>query len=413
MKKDKGNSVSQIRLLDRFEFKVILIIALTALLTAALVFMVTALQARQSSLNAMRSQSQIIARYTLSSLNRNLFFTLHTDADARSLPFLSESRHLDEVRRISGLKYLYTLKVNDEGIMIYMIDGQPAGTEDYCPFGLPVEDALLPDIWKAMNEGVTVYADKVRDTGYGLVYTSFWPIQGEAGTTLGVLGLEYDAADLTQLDTQALWVSIMVTVVLMFAMSGGAILLFKRVSRPFRQELAYTDVLTGMDNRTAFELDLKRLQTEEKEMRATMVIFDLNDLKLVNDTYGHSRGDEYLRTAGHLIQTCFSSYGESYRIGGDEFAALCIGQSEGAIVGVLRNDFTARVDATAALLEAEFPKRWFSIAYGVSSYDPKRHNNLRELYEDADAKMYQMKNCMKATARALQAEEALHGKPSS
>ena len=73
----------------------------------------------------------------------------------------------------------------------------------------------------------------------------------------------------------------------------------------------------------------------------------------------------------------------------------------------------SRADAIAADLDAEFPKRWFSVAYGVSSYDPERHNNLRELYEEADARMYQMKNCMKATARALQAEEALHGKPNA
>ena len=398
MQNDKRDPVRRIRFLDRFEFKVVLIIVLTALCTASLVFMVMVLQSRQSTINAMRSQSQIIAGYTLGILDRDLFYTVTTEEDAKSPAFLAQSQQLDEMRRVSGLKYMYTMRVNEQGLMIYMVDGQPMDTADYCPFGTPVEADLLSDVWSAMN-GHPVLASKVRDTGYGPVYTSFWPVFAGDGTVVGLLGLEYDAATLTKLDSNSLLVSLMVTLMLIVVMGVGSVIAFKQVSIPFRQELAYTDVLTGMNNRTAFEMDIKRVQAEGRHKNSSMIIFDLNDLKLVNDTYGHSRGDEYLKIAASLIQDCFWGYGEAYRIGGDEFAVLCIGQEEMVIYNVLSGNFEQYVEEAAAAIDGKFPHRWFSIAYGVAFYTPEQHASLRELYEDADAKMYQMKKNMKANAR--------------
>ena len=93
------------------------------------------------------------------------------------------------------------------------------------------------------------------------------------------------------------------------------------------RKLAFTDELTGLSNRTAFREDLeKRMapdkQTGEEKILPTVVyMFDLNDLKKCNDTYGHDYGDQYIKMAADALKKIFAQEGKCYRIGGDEFCA--------------------------------------------------------------------------------------------
>ncbi len=93
------------------------------------------------------------------------------------------------------------------------------------------------------------------------------------------------------------------------------------------RKLAFTDELTGLSNRTAFREDLeKRMEPdrqtgEEKILPTVVYMFDLNDLKKCNDTYGHDYGDQYIKMAADTLKKIFSQVGKCYRIGGDEFCA--------------------------------------------------------------------------------------------
>ncbi len=93
------------------------------------------------------------------------------------------------------------------------------------------------------------------------------------------------------------------------------------------RKLAYTDELTGLSNRTAFREDLdKRMEPDKTTGRETILptvifMFDLNDLKKCNDTYGHDYGDQYIKMAADALKKLFAQEGKCYRIGGDEFCA--------------------------------------------------------------------------------------------
>lgn len=93
------------------------------------------------------------------------------------------------------------------------------------------------------------------------------------------------------------------------------------------RKLAFTDELTGLANRTAFREDLeKRMEPdkstgEEKILPTVVYMFDLNDLKKCNDTYGHDYGDQYIKMAADTLKKIFVEDGKCYRIGGDEFCA--------------------------------------------------------------------------------------------
>ena len=93
------------------------------------------------------------------------------------------------------------------------------------------------------------------------------------------------------------------------------------------RKLAFTDELTGLSNRMAFREDLEKRITqdkatgEEKILPTVVYMFDLNDLKKCNDTYGHDYGDQYIKMAADALKKIFAQEGRCYRIGGDEFCA--------------------------------------------------------------------------------------------
>lgn len=163
------------------------------------------------------------------------------------------------------------------------------------------------------------------------------------------------------------------------------------------RKLAYTDELTGLLNRTAFREDMEKrmesVRTAEKEaIRPTVVyMFDLNDLKKCNDTYGHDYGDQYIRMAANALKKLFEKEGKCYRIGGDEFSAWAPYTSQEA------------VDEKLSLLKKEILElnnRGFvvavSIAVGYAVYEESEDGgSLYGTMKRADAMMYERKQAYK------------------
>jgi GGDEF domain-containing protein len=83
---------------------------------------------------------------------------------------------------------------------------------------------------------------------------------------------------------------------------------------------AFADALTGLSNRAAFDTALARLDCDAPG-RWALLVLDLDNLKLVNDTFGHQAGDCLLQTASARI-TAAAGSGRAFRLGGDEFAII-------------------------------------------------------------------------------------------
>ncbi len=93
-----------------------------------------------------------------------------------------------------------------------------------------------------------------------------------------------------------------------------------------RQRLTYTDGLTGLHNRAAFDLALRTL-TPPANHRWGIIIADVDNLKPVNDTFGHAAGDALIRVLAERIATA-AGRERTYRLGGDEFAIIAVGEGE-------------------------------------------------------------------------------------
>lgn len=169
------------------------------------------------------------------------------------------------------------------------------------------------------------------------------------------------------------------------------------------RKLAFTDDLTGLFNRTAFNRDLKQHQPDTASdglshtAPTVIFMFDLNNLKKCNDNFGHDYGDQYLIAASAVIEHTFDSDGRCYRIGGDEFCVIMPFISHNHILNLL-NVLRRKVreqNHKPFVVPVE-------IATGFAIYDPSIDQDLSDTKKRADDAMYQNKMQLKETFRKNQ-----------
>lgn len=99
-----------------------------------------------------------------------------------------------------------------------------------------------------------------------------------------------------------------------------AILRIQEAKHSFYKELAFKDIMTGLENRTAYERTLSRIRKDGGDW--IILIADMNCLKVINDEHGHNKGDEAIFKLAAYLKKHFGPIGECFRIGGDEFCVL-------------------------------------------------------------------------------------------
>ncbi|MBD5128415.1 MAG: GGDEF domain-containing protein [Ruminococcaceae bacterium] len=161
----------------------------------------------------------------------------------------------------------------------------------------------------------------------------------------------------------------------------------------FASRLAYRDGLTGIGNRTAFEERLGELENAKDSAPVGIVMFDVNDLKYVNDNLGHPLGDSMIKKAAEIVSGSFET-DECFRIGGDEFAVIMRGDNIKERCDKSLSDFSARTERHNSTPDNEFR---ISIAHGFFIYDNECGlEHITDAYKAADEKMYENKREMKA-----------------
>ena len=158
------------------------------------------------------------------------------------------------------------------------------------------------------------------------------------------------------------------------------------------RKAANIDALTHVRNKRALFSEEERLDREIREGSANFAVamIDMNNLKTINDTYGHEKGDEAILDLCNAICTTFKR-SPVFRTGGDEFVVILEGHDLEH-----KDELIARFRETAAQEETKKPWRGMSAALGCQEYDRNRHNHFADVLKAADAEMYQNKTAMKA-----------------
>jgi diguanylate cyclase (GGDEF)-like protein len=153
--------------------------------------------------------------------------------------------------------------------------------------------------------------------------------------------------------------------------------------------LALRDDLTGLYNRRAFRaLASQSLRSAHRLQRQVLVFFaDLDDLKRINDRFGHSEGDRALSRAAAGFKATFSNKSDIVaRLGGDEFVALVIEED-----GRRADDLCRRVRQSVAARGVRESRYALNLSVGVARSDSDHPRSLSELMAQADAALYRDK----------------------
>ena len=178
---------------------------------------------------------------------------------------------------------------------------------------------------------------------------------------------------------------------------------FKRLAGHMKDHIsdlnkrAYVDALTSVRNKGAYtsyieEMGARLSDDGGQETSFAIGVFDCDNLKQINDRYGHEKGDIYLKTASRLICRVFQ-HSPVFRIGGDEFSVI------------LRNDdyqnreaLVQRFNEGMAEISASAKHEWeqVHVAMGIAVYDPQKDRSINDVIRRADEIMYENKRDRKA-----------------
>ena len=146
--------------------------------------------------------------------------------------------------------------------------------------------------------------------------------------------------------------------------------------------LSYHDQLTGLYNRRFYEEELIRLDTE-RNLPLTIVMGDVNGLKLINDSFGHVMGDELLKKVAEVITKGCRADDIIARLGGDEFVILLPKTNAYETKQIIK-----RIEALALIEKIKSIDISISFGYEVKK---NMHKKIQEIFKKAEEHMYQQK----------------------
>jgi diguanylate cyclase (GGDEF)-like protein len=155
------------------------------------------------------------------------------------------------------------------------------------------------------------------------------------------------------------------------------------------EELATTDELTGLTNRRGFyDMFAKEIDRTNRGMSAggLLIMIDLDNFKMINDTYGHAAGDEALKLVAKTLKEHIRTMDVASRLGGDEFVLLFANAGATKALGRAQNLAVKLNSLTLRHQGQNIPVR---ASIGVHDY--RQGDSVDEAFEKADATMYKAK----------------------
>ena len=362
-----------------------IILLITVIVIFSGVFAIDYVISRNTMTDDIRSRANGVRDFIL----ENLFVEDFTDIGKDTEAAINTRQRLEEIHdRIEdavNLSRLYIADVNEYGEIITTLN------TGYIPPG-----QLEANLRKSLQAGIAVMSDEIYEVDGESIFALFWAVLDDDERVIGTVGMEFDVSGTTRLHRQAIIYRLALSGGLLLLISVVAYLSMSRATEPFYKKLAYTDLLSGYENRMAFEHKLrecKELAAEGKNV--TVLVFDVNNLKTINDTEGHEAGDKYLKNTADIIFDNLKGIGSLYRIGGDEYTIVLADRSEREIKLLLESLHNEKRMA--------YKKQPFSCAFGSAAYDKDLDESLKDTFKRADAAMYEHKKQMKAAGVAMRA----------
>lgn len=179
----------------------------------------------------------------------------------------------------------------------------------------------------------------------------------------------------------------------MLSTSFEKVIINLREHKELQHRLSHRDSLTGLRNTTSYKSWTVEFDTKIQSGNTSfgIAVFDINNLKEINDTYGHIYGNELISAASKIICDTFKR-SPVFRIGGDEFCVILQGRDL-EDKDALFKSFDSM--CSAMCINKDNVKLAVRIAKGFSEFDPEKDTRLSDVFERADNEMYKNKRDMK------------------
>ena len=155
--------------------------------------------------------------------------------------------------------------------------------------------------------------------------------------------------------------------------------------------LAYTDSLTGLNNKAAYTMTKEVIESEVQMGRASfsIIVMDVNNLKVINDNIGHEKGDLLLKHVTVCLRQAFVGF-PLYRIGGDEFCAIINDDKPQNLIDNLQSITAKMSEEDMKLFNCPY-----QIAAGAAVYQKGKDKSFDDVFNRADQAMYENKKMLK------------------
>ena len=160
------------------------------------------------------------------------------------------------------------------------------------------------------------------------------------------------------------------------------------------EQRAYTDAHTGLPNKDACEVFLKNKETVAKH--TACIMFDLNNLKIINDSKGHSKGDQLILNFAHLLRRVIPQEAFVGRYGGDEFMVVIYNTNKAEIEDILK-----QLSMEKDRLNRSDNQMPIDYACGWAISDADSECTIQMLLDKADYYMYENKQSRKKSEQSL------------
>lgn len=388
--------------------KVLFVLILTALMLTNIVMGIALMTMSKKELRQQIDQRMLDIANTaayqldgdeLKSLNAD---DVGTDKHNRALAILQSFQENIQ------LDYIYAIREEPDGTFSFTIDPDK---DDPTEFGSKIETTEALKNAARGNADV----DKVSTTDeWGRFYSAYSPVFDSQGNVAGIVGVDFDAdwydskinshkAVVIVLSMATMTIALVLAILIhTFGLESEKKQISDKLEETLQRELAqeqelgsaihlaYTDPLTGVKSKRAYLEAIERINkglADETVTEFGVIVFDLNGLKVINDTLGHDEGDRYIKTACDLICDTFV-HSPVYRIGGDEFTVILEGKDYSEKDVLLRS--------FDSIIEANLESGTVVVSTGLDIYDIELDNSFSTVFERADKKMYERKRYLKS-----------------
>ncbi|MEE9523905.1 MAG: diguanylate cyclase [Thermodesulfovibrionales bacterium] len=232
--------------------------------------------------------------------------------------------------------------------------------QDYSKYHSPEEtEKFRQGIRKVFDKGISLRQEHYSERDKRSFLRTFSPVIGDDGTIVAVTVISKDITELKLMEDKL-------------------------------QSLAITDDLTGIYNRRGFfTLINQQMKMAIRRKRGLFIVYaDVDKLKGINDSYGHSDGDQALIDAANVLKETYRDSDVIARIGGDEFVVVPIETTEDKFENI-----TDRLKEKVVMFNDSGLRRYkLSMSIGVAYFDPESPATVDELLHEADKLMYMCKS---------------------